>query len=177
MTPQEQKDLRTYCALLLEEYGISFSPEDPVIPALYILYRHTKSNHESNQVLASQIQEAILKIKPQEFHFHHPGEAWKFQMAVAFKWALGSLFILALILMGTWHWSRVNDMAAARTILQSSGTLSILFHRVKKNNEGIFFIDFTAGIGDSTRHFIEYEKLDKKTIRVYLGRESDNIEK
>jgi hypothetical protein len=68
-------------------------------------------------------------------------------------------------------------MAAARTILQSSGTLSILFHRVKKNNEGIFFIDFTAGIGDSTRHFIEYEKLDKKTIRVYLGRESDNIEK
>lgn len=40
MTPQEQKDLRSYCAILLNQYGFHFSPDDPVIPALYIIYMH-----------------------------------------------------------------------------------------------------------------------------------------
>ncbi len=176
MTAQEQKDLRAYCAFLLKEYGIHFSPDDPVIPALYIIYMHSKSNGESNKALASQIREALLRTKPQEFHFHHPGEAWKFQMAATFKLALSAILILVLILVGAWHWARMNNVKAAKLILQSSGNMSKLFHRVQKNREGIYFIDFTASTGDSIKHFIEYKRLDRKTVRVYVGRESSSVD-
>jgi hypothetical protein len=131
-----------------------------------------KSNSESNEVLASQIREASSKIKPKEFHFHYPGEAWKFQMAGLFKWLLSGLVVFAMMWFGAWHWSRANDVGAARAILQSSGIMSNLFHRVQKNDNGTYFIDFTISTGDSVRHFVEYEKLDRKTVRIYLGRET-----
>ena len=172
MTTQEQKDLRSYCALLLNKYGFHFPPHDPVIPALYIIYMHMKSNNESNEALASQIKESMSKTKPKEFHFHYPGEAWKFRMAGLFKWLLSGLAVLALLLFGAWHWSRVNDVEAARAIIERSGNIDKLFHRVQKSDDGIYFIDFTASTGDSVRHFVEYEKLDRKAVRVYVGRES-----
>lgn len=177
MTAREQKDIRSYCALLLKEYGIFISPDDPVIPALYIIYRHTQSTHDNNKLLASQIREALSKSNPREFHFHHPGEAWKFQLAAAFKWAIGGFAILIFISIGSWHWSKANDVKAAKAILQASGNMGILFQRVQKNNKGAFFIDFTAAAGDSIRHFMEYEKVNKKTIRIYLGKEPDTIDK
>lgn len=172
MTAQEQKDLRSYCALLLKEFGFQFPPDDPIIPALYIIYRHMESNKESNEALALQVKEAMSKTKPREFHFHYPGEAWKFRMAGLFKWMICGLVVLAFLLLGTWHWSRVNDIAAARAIVQHSGNMDKLFHRVQKNSNGIYFIDFTASTGDSIKYFVEYEKLDRKTVRVYVGRES-----
>lgn len=176
MTAQEQKEVRAYCAFLLTEYGIHLPPDDPVIPALYIMYRHTKSNSESNHTLADQIHEALKKLQPQEFHFHHPGEAWKFQMATAFKWMLISVLVLVFLLIGTWHWSRVNDVAKAKLIIQSSGDMGKLFHRVQIDNKGIYFIDFIVSSGDSTKHFIEYERIDKKTIRVYVGKASGSVQ-
>lgn len=172
MTAQEQKDLRSYCAFLFNKHGFHFSPDDPVIPALYIIYMHMKSNNESNEALALQIREAVSKTKPKKFHFHYPGEAWKFQMAGVFKWVLSGLVVLAVLWFGAWHWSRVNDVEEARAILRHSGSLGKLFHRVQKNDDGIYFIDFTTSTGDSVRYFVEYEKLDRKTVRVYLGRES-----
>lgn len=175
MTAQEQKEVRAYCAFLLTEYGIHLPPDDPVIPALYTMYRHTKSNSESNHLLASKIQEALQKMKPKEFHFHHQGEAWRFQMATAFKWVLCAVLVLVLMVFGTWHWSRVNDVAKAKSIIQSAGGMGKLFQRVQISTEGIYFIDFTVSSGDSTRHFTEYERIDKKTIRVYVGRVAGNV--
>lgn len=171
MTTQEQKDLRSYCALLLNEYGFHFPPDDPIIPALYIIYKHMKSNNESNEALAIQINEALSRTNPKEFHFHHPGEAWKFRMAGLFKWVLSGLTVLVLLLFGTWHWSRVNDVKLARAIVQHSGNIDKLFHRVQKNDNGTYFIDFTASTGDSVRYFVEYKNVDRKTVRVYVGRE------
>ena len=173
MTTQEHKDLRSYCAFLLKEHGFHFSPDDPVIPALYIIYMHMKANQESNEALASQVREALSKTNPKEFHFHYPGEAWKFQMAVFFKWMLSSLLVLALLWMGVWHWSRVNGLEAARAVLQTPETVSRLSHRIQKNDDGVYFIDFTVSAGDSVRHFLEYVRLDRKTVRVYVGRESN----
>lgn len=173
MTNQEQKDLRSYCALLLNKYGFHFSPNDPVIPALYIIYRHMKFNNESNEVLASKIKEAMSRTNPKEFHFHHPGEAWEFQMAGVLKWVLSGLAVFILLWFASWHWSRVHDVAAARVIIQHSTNIDKLFHRVQKNEEGTYFLDFTASAGDSVKYFVEYEKLDRKTIRVYVGRESN----
>lgn len=173
MTDQEEKNIRAYCALLLKEYGIQFSPDNPVIPALYIIYMHTKSNNESNKALASKIQEALSKTKPKEFHFHYPGEAWKFQMAGLLKLVVCFGLILILLFVGLWQWSRVNDVEQAKTIIHSSGNMGVLLHRIKVSDRGTYYVDFTAPIGDSVQHFIEYEKLDKKTIRVYLGRKSD----
>ena len=175
MTAQEQKDLRDYCAILLKEYGILISPDDPVIPALYIFYKHTKSVSESNQVLALQVRGVLSKVRPREFHFHHPGEAWKFQLAAAFKWTTGALLTFVFVLIGAWQWSRLNDVQAAKAILQSSGNMGLLFHRVTKDDQGNFFIDFTAANGDSIKHFTEYERLNKKAIRIYVGRDSSNI--
>jgi hypothetical protein len=172
MTTKEQKDLRSYCAFLLNNYGFHFPPDDPIIPALYVIYMHMKTNNESNEALALQISEALSKTNPKEFHFHHPGEAWKFQMAGLFKWVLSGLAVLVLLLFGAWHWSRVHDVEAARAILETTGNMSNLFHRVQKNDNGTYFINFTISTGDSVRHFVEYEKLDRKTVRVYLGKES-----
>lgn len=177
MTSEEEKDLRAYCVYLLTEYGFQFSPDNPVIPALYIIYRHTKSNTEANKVLTSQIQEALSKIKPEEFHFHYPGEAWKFQMAGLLKLIVCFGLILTILFVGLWQWSRANDVEQAKTIIQSSGNMGVLLHRIKVSDRGTYYIDFTAPNGDSVQHFFEYKKLDKKTIRVYLGRESDHSSK
>ena len=93
-------------------------------------------------------------------------------MAGLFKWVLSGLAVLALLLFGTWHWSRVNDVEAARAIVQHSGDIDKRFHRAQKNDDGTYFIDFTASTGDSVKYFVEYQKLDRKTVRVYVGRES-----
>ena len=76
MTDHEQKDLRSYCAFLLKEYGFHFSPSDPVVPALYIIHKEMQLNNQNNKALASQVKEATSRINPKEFHFHYPGEAW-----------------------------------------------------------------------------------------------------
>lgn len=131
-----------------------------------------KANNKSNEILGLQIKEALSRTKPKEFHFHHPGEAWKFQLAGAFKWVLTGFVVLALSSFGAWHWSRLHDVEAARTILQQSGNVSKLLQRIQRDDNGDYFIDFTAGTGDSVKYCVEYEKLDRQTVRVYLGRES-----
>ncbi len=46
MTAQEEKDLRAYSAFILKEYGFHISPNDPVIPALYIIHREMQLNNQ-----------------------------------------------------------------------------------------------------------------------------------
>jgi hypothetical protein len=69
MTEKEQRDLRSYCAFILKEYGFDIPPNDPVIPALYVIHKEMQFNNESNQVIASLVKEAASKINPTVFHF------------------------------------------------------------------------------------------------------------
>ena len=64
MTEMEQRNIRSYCAFLLDEYGIHFSPDDPVIPALYVIHKEMQLNNTSNKAIASEIKDAAAKIKP-----------------------------------------------------------------------------------------------------------------
>jgi hypothetical protein len=172
MTDQERKELRTYCAILLKEYGFQFSPDDPVIPALYIIHKEMELNSQGNTLLASQVKETLSRINPKEFHFHYPGEAWKFQIGIVFKWLSSALIIVLFAWVAVWYWSVVKDVDGARTIIESSGNMGELHKAVKKDKAGYYFIDFTAAKGDSIRNFKEYQKLNTKTVRVYLGKAS-----
>ena len=171
MTDQEQRNLRSYCAFLLKEYGFHFHPNDPVIPALYIIHKEMQLNNQHNKALASQVKDASSKIDPKEFHFHYPGEAWKFQLGVVMKWILSGLIVLMLAWVGVWYWSMVKDVDRARTIVEASGKMNELLKVVQKDKAGYYFIDFTTSKGDSIQSFKEFRKLNAKTVRVYLGRE------
>ena len=172
MTDQEQKELRFYCALLLKEYGFQFSPNDPVIPALYIIHKEMQRNSESNKALASQVKEALSRINPKEYHFHCAGEAWKFQLGIALKWILIGLIILLFTVVAAWYWAMAKDVDGARTIIGSSRNVSELLKAVREDKADQYFIDFTAAKGDSIRNFKEYRKLNANTVRIYLGRKA-----
>lgn len=172
MTSQEQKELRSYCAFLLKEYGFQFSPSDPVIPALYIIHKEVQLNNQNNKALATQVKVAASQISPQVFHFNVKGEAWKFQLGIAVKRFLYGLLVLLLLGIAAWTWSMANDIYKAKVILHASDNLGGLVKQVKKNEAGYFFIDFTAAQGDSIQHFTEFQKLNAKTVRVFLGKES-----
>ena len=171
MTDNEQRDLRSYCAFILKEYGFDIPPSDPVIPALYIIHKEMQLNNESNKAIASQVKEAASKINPTVFHFNTPGAAFKFQLGVAVKWILSGLLVLMLMALAIWYWSMVNNVEQAKTIIQTSANMTELIKRVKKDKEGYYFIEFTSAKGDSIQRFKEYQKLDAKTVRVYVGKE------
>lgn len=171
MTDQEQKDLRSYCAFILKEYGFQFSPNDPVVPALYVIHKEMQLNNQNNNTLASLVKEALSRINPKSFHFNSPGEAWRFQMGVVLKWMLSGLLVLMSVAIAIWYWSMVNDVDRAKAIIETSGNVSGLLKGIKKDKAGYYIIDFTAAKGDSIQPFKEFQKLDAKTVRVYLGKE------
>jgi hypothetical protein len=170
MTDQEQKDLRSYCALLLKEYGFHFSPNDPVIPALYIIYKEMQANTQRSNALTILIKDASSKINPTVFHFHVPGEALRFQIGQALKWMLLATPVLLMSWIGVWHWSMTKDLDQARNIINTFENVSELVKHVKKNDDGYYFIDFTISKGDSIQQVREFGMLNPKTVRVYLGK-------
>lgn len=170
MTQHEQKELRTYCAFLLKEYGFQFSTHDPVIPALYTIHKEVEVLRQSNRELASLITQAASKINPVAFHFNHKGEAWRFQMGIAIKWVSFGLLLALFAWIGVWYWSMKNEIDHARMMNETFETTGQLNKRVKKQ-DGIYFIDFNAAKGDSTKYFTEFRKLNASTVRVYLGKE------
>jgi hypothetical protein len=171
MTDKEQKDLRIYCAFLLKEYGFHISPNDPIIPALYIIHREMQLTTQSNRSLASLVKEASASINPTQYHFQYPGEAWKFQLGIALKWFFVGLIAVLLVWAGVWYWSMVKDIDKARIIIEASGPAGELIKAMQKDEDGYYFIDFTAPKGDSVRGFKEFRKLNVKTVRVYLGKD------
>lgn len=177
MTNQEQKDLRTYCAFLLKEYGFHFSPSDPVIPALYIIHKEMQLNNQNNNELASEVKKAASQISPQVFHFNVAGEAWKFQMGSVFKWIVSGLIVLLFTWLGVWYWSMRIDIDHARTIIESSGSMGELLKEVKKDKSGYYFLDFKLVKGDSIQPFKEFRKVNNSMVRVYLGKEIDTSNK
>lgn len=171
MTDKEQKALRKYCAFLLTEYGFQFSPDDPVIPALFTIHKEVEVLRQDNGELASLVKEASSKINPVTFHFNYKGEAWKFQMGIALKWiSFGGLLALFASI-AVWYWSMKNEIEHVRVMNENFEFTAELNKRVKKQ-EGFYFIDFIAAKGDSTVYFTEFRKLNTKTVRVYLGREN-----
>jgi hypothetical protein len=170
MTDQEQKDLRAYCAFILKEFGFHFPPNDPVIPAIYIIHKEMQLNNQNNKAIASLIKEALSKINPTSYHFNSAGEAWKFQMGITVRWVLGGLLVLVFMWSAVWYWSMANDVDKARTIIESSNNLGGLIKRIQINDEGYYFIDFTTAKGDSIQNFKDFQKINTRTVRVYLGK-------
>ena len=74
MTDQEHKALRSYCAFILKEYGFQLSPNDPVIPALYIIHKEMQLNNQNNKAIANLIKESTSKMKSRSYTFNAPGE-------------------------------------------------------------------------------------------------------
>ena len=171
MTDQ-QKTLRSFCALLLKEHGFPFSEDNPVIPALYVIHKELQLNNQYNKAIASRVEEASSRINPKVFNFNSEQAAWRFQMGITLRWGLIGFLVLMLIWVAAWRWSMANDIDRARIIISASDNMGELLKRTKKNRDGFYSIDFTAAKGDSIRHFVEYEKLNSKTVRVYLGRDT-----
>jgi hypothetical protein len=172
MTEKEQRSIRSYCAFLLDEYGIHFSPDDAVIPALYVIHKEMQLSNTSNKAIASEVKEAAAKINPTVFNFNNENAAYEFQVGIAVKYILIGSLVLLFAVAGIWYWSMVNKVDQAKTIIKTSGNMGELVKRVKKDKEGYYFLDFTAAKADSIQHFSEYQKLDAKTVRIYVGKES-----
>jgi hypothetical protein len=173
MTEKQQRDIRSYCAFLLTEYGIHFSPDDPVIPALYVVHKEMQLSNASNKAIASEVKEAAAKINPTVFHFNSGGAAYNFQIGIAVKYLLIGSLVLLFTVAGIWYWSMVNNVDQAKTIIETSRSMGELLKRVKKDEEGFYIIDFTLANGDSIQRFREFQKLNAKTVRIVVGKESE----
>jgi hypothetical protein len=173
MTEKERRNLRSYCAFLLDEYGIQFSPDDAVIPALYVIHKEMQLNNKTNNAIASEVKDAAAKINPTVFQFNNGDAAYRFHVGIAVKYILIGSLVLLFTVAGIWYWSMVNNVEHARTILEKSGGIGELMKRVKKDDEGFYVIDFTAAKGDSVQRFKEFLQLDAKTVRIVVGKESD----
>jgi hypothetical protein len=172
MTDQERRDLRSYCAFLHKEYGFHFSTDNPAIPTLYVIHKELQRSIETNNKMTVKVEGAISKMNPTIFQFYSEAAAFKFQLGIAIKWFISGLIILLFVAAGGLHWSNVNNVDEAKMIIQSHKNIAELMRRVKKDDEGNFFIDFKAAKGDSNKYFSEFKKLDAKTVRVYVGKEA-----
>src|SRR5688500_6818166 len=103
MTEKGQRGISFYCAFLLTEYGIDFSPDDPVIPALYVIHKEMQLSNVSNKTIASEIKEAAGQINPTIFHFNNGDAAYKFQVGIAVKYILMGLLVLLFTVTGIWY--------------------------------------------------------------------------
>lgn len=170
MTDQEQKDLRSYCAFILREYGFHFSPNDPVVPALYIIHKEMQLNNQNNKAIAGLVKEASSRINPTVFNFNSRGEALKFQLGMAVKWILSGGIILLFIWVAVWRWSMGNDLDKAGRIIKEAEHMRELLGRAKTDKAGAYFIDFTETKEGSIRPFMKYRRLNDSTVRVHLGK-------
>lgn len=172
MTDQAQKNLRSYSAYFLKTHGLYYPESDPLLPSLYSIHLEMEQNNQTNREIASRIQEVSSKINPKEFHFYSGDAAWKFQQGITLRWGIIGAFILLFIWIAGWHWSMVNEVDRARTIIGASGKVEELLKQVKRDNEGFYYLDFTAAYGNSIQTFKEFQRINSKTMRVYLGKDS-----
>jgi hypothetical protein len=93
-------------------------------------------------------------------------------VGIAVKYILIGSLVLLFTLAGIWYWSMVNNVDQAKTIVEASGAMGKLTNRVKKDRDGFYVIDFSEAKGDSILPFTEYQKLDARTVRVYVSKEA-----
>lgn len=172
MTERLQKNLIDYCARLLMEHEIQIGVNDPVLPALYVIHEEMKKNTQKNQAIADAIRDASKKFNPKQFIFNNGDAAAEFQRGITRRWWIIGVILLLLIWGAALYWSKRNEVVEARTIINAARNLDVLLQAAKMAKSGEFYIDFTAPKGDSAQRFVEYKKLNSKTVRVYLGMKS-----
>lgn len=170
MTENELRALRSYTAHLLEKYGFSIPVSDPVLPALYIIHKEMELNNKTNTDIAKAIQGSASKKKTINYSFTTRGEAIRFQIGIGLKWLLIVGSISSLLLVIVWWWSLQEDVAKAKYIINTSPTTSELLQRTMVDREGYYFLDFKKAPKGSFKFFEEYEQIDSKTVRIYLGK-------
>lgn len=170
MTEREQRDFRSYCASLLDKYGFKFTTTDPTTPIMYVIHKDLEATIDANKELATEIKAAASKINPTVFNFNTHGEAKAFQVGIGLKWLIISAPVLLLCCIGTWWYSITSDVKQARMIINNSGNIGELAKRVKKIDD-FYVIDFVAAQQDSIKPFSEFQRLNTRVVRVYLGKE------
>lgn len=171
MSEKEEKLLRQYCAQVLLKYGFEFSTHDPVVPALYTIYRELDANKVSNDEVAKKIKGALDKLNPTVYNFNEPGEAWKFKMAESLRWLYLGITLVAVMGIGLIWWRQDNNIGRAREILAiSSGINRTLLLKAKKDDTGFMYLEFSKAKGKYILNYEEYHQIDNGTIRVYLGK-------
>ena len=167
----QEKLLRQYCARVLLKYGFEFTTHDPVLPALYTIYRELHANKVGNEEVATNIKAALEKLNPTVYNFNEPGEAWKFKMAESLRWLFVGLSVVAVVFVALIWWRQYNDVRRAREILlASSGSHRLLMMAAEKNESGFMYLELSKAKGRFIKNFTEYEEVKKDTIRVYLGK-------
>ncbi|MBL0742099.1 hypothetical protein [Chryseolinea lacunae] len=174
MTQDEKlkRDLRSYCAFLIKEYGIIYPPTDPVIPALFAIHKDMQLNNQKNADIAFRIHEAAAKVEPRVFQLNSFKAAFGFQLGIAAKWTLWGGMLLGFAWLATWVWSINADLKKAKMIIESSKKTVELIQKVRIDNAGYYYIDFVAAKRGTIKNFHEFTKVDKNTVRVYLGKDS-----
>lgn len=171
MTEKETLRLRQYCARILTEYGFEFSPNDPVLPALYTIHRELNANKVGNEAVAKSIKEALEKLNPTVYNFNERGEAWKFKMAESVRWLFAGASLIVLMGIGLIWWRQHNNVQLATEIINSySRVHRLLMLSAKKDEKGFMYLEFSKAHGDFIANWTEYHQLKKDTIRVYLGK-------
>lgn len=172
MTEKEEKLLREYCARVLLKYGFEFTPDDPVIPALYTIYSELNSNKVGNEEVAKTITMALSKLNPTVYNFHGPGEAWKFKMAESMRWLFLAMGLVVAIGIGFIWWRQNHDVEKASEIISTSnGVQRMLMLSSKKDNRGYEYLEFSKAGKEFTAFWTEYLEVNKDTVRVYIGRQ------
>jgi hypothetical protein len=150
-------------------YGIHISENDELLPILHFVFHSVKEVNESRAKQESALNELLSKINRPVYNFG-PGEAWQFQLAGSLKWLFVGVSVVLLSWIGQTWWSGKNDLDEAQRIIQSSMRInSHLLNNVKEDSDGFLFLEFTEAKGNAIKNFIEYEKVNSKTVRVYLG--------
>ena len=171
MNASEEKSLREFSSHLLLDYGFEILASDPVLPALYIIYRELKTNNDGNKNVANAIQEALKKLNPTVYNFSEPGEGWKFQIAGSLKWMFIGFTIIGVIWSCHYWWRQYHDVEQARIMTKTEAPLNqLLLNNIRKDNDGYLFIQFDEAKGSSVKFYTEYDKRKDGSVRVYLGK-------
>ena len=166
-----KRELRAYCAFLLTEYELLYSPADPIIPALYAIHKDMQLNNRKNMDIAALISAASSKMKSQVFHFNSPGEAFKFQLGITLRWILIGALVFGFVWTASWVWSAKMELDKAKKIIEHSKVTDKLIPYVKTDADGFYFIEFVV-TRQGNKEVMKVAKIDKNTIRVYLGKDS-----
>lgn len=173
MTEREQRDFRSYCGSLLDKYGFHFTTTDPTTPIMFVIHKELQECLEANKALVGEVKNAASKINPEIFQFNTHGEARGFQVGRGLKWLIISIPVLVFFVIAAWWYRMANDVHQASFIIDNSANIHELVKRVKKIDD-FYVIDFTAAQKDSITPYVEFRRVDTKTVRVYLGKGVNN---